>query len=147
MVEKEKLANGDEVWRTERGEARVHVHATSVVEIVVKGYSTMELIPLFVGEPMKRMRHGIRVDWFGDYSEMTGYDTETRVALSEFTTKYKTQLSTVTVLVRSKIVAMGATVANLAVGGILDVVSNREKYERAIAHAVARGKPAGLAMP
>ena len=83
MLEKEKLANGDEVWRTERCEARVHVPATSVVVLTIKGHSTMELFPLFVGEPIRRMKRGIRIDWFGDYSEMTGYDSETRVAIRE----------------------------------------------------------------
>ena len=78
------------------------------------------------------------MDWFGDYSAMTRYDGNTRVVLSEFTAKHKNSLRTVAILVQSKIVAMGVSVANLATGGKIEAFSNRDKFESALQKAVAR---------
>lgn len=144
MISKQKLAHGEEVWRSERAEVRVRVLAPTVVLLSVKGHASNDFMPLFIGEPMRRIQQGMHIDWFGDYSEVTGYDSATRIALSEFTNKYKSGMNSIAILVRSKIVAMGVSVANLAVGGKIDAYANQQKFEAALAAAVERARAPGL---
>lgn len=140
VLSKEVLPNGAEVWRTERGEARLTRPAPTVVLITLKGYATIDLFPLVVTEPERLMRSGVRFDWFGDYGEMTGYDSQMRISLSDFTATNKSNIDTIAILVRSKIVAMGVSVANLAVGGKIDVYANRESFEHALSEATLRSR-------
>lgn len=138
MTIKERLSNGDVMWQTERGEGLLRVLAPHVVCISIKGHSSMELVPLFTGEIERRIQRGIRVDWFGDYSAMTSYDSAARVALTDFTHKHTEGLNRVVILVQSRLVAMRVSVANLAVGGKIEAFADRRKWQHALDLAVGR---------
>lgn len=142
MLEKTTLPNGDAMWKTDRGEARVSRPADTVVVVTVKGHSSMELYPLFVAEAEKLMASGRTIDWYADYSEMTSYDSDVRLALSEFTNVHKAKMDVVAVLVKSRIVSMGVTVASLATGGKVTSYADRAKFDASIAASVAKARGA-----
>ncbi len=143
MTTKERLPNGDVRWQTERGEGLLRVLTPTVILISIKGHSSMELVPLFTGEIERRIQRGIRVDWFGDYSGMTSYDSDARIALSDFTRTHKDGLNRVVILVQSRLVAMGVSVANLAVGGKIEAFADRRKWQHALDLAVANSSGPG----
>lgn len=138
MVEKTSLPNGDSEWKTSRGVARVARPVEGVILVTVTGHSSMDFYPLYTGEAEKLLSRGRSLDWFADYAEMTSYDSDIRLALSEFTNKYKAQLTTVGVLVKSRIVSMGVTVASLATGGKVSSFSDRAKFQASVDAAIAR---------
>jgi hypothetical protein len=56
---------------------------------------------------------------FHDWMEMTGYDTKTRLRLTAWAVAHRKAYEEVHVAARSRIIAMGVHVANLALGGVM----------------------------
>jgi hypothetical protein len=75
------------------------------------------------------------IDLFIDAEELVRYDSGVRVAMTEWVSENRSSLHSVHALVKSKIVAMGAAVANLALGGFVTIHRDRTSFERAIAAA------------
>src|SRR5215472_17870922 len=72
------------------------------------------------------------VEWaiFGDWYEMTGYDTDVRHELTKTVSKLRSRIASIYVLQRSKVVAMGIAVANLALGGWVRSTTSRAEFDR-----------------
>lgn len=68
---------------------------------------------------------------FCDWVEMDGYDSEIRNMYTQWVATNRTRLK-VHILVGSKIVSMGVSVANLALGGSLIGYTNRTAFEAAL---------------
>lgn len=60
---------------------------------------------------------GIR--FFFDFWQMPTYDSEMRTEWTAFLVKHRARIAEIHVVARSKLVAMGVSVANLALGGII----------------------------
>ncbi len=56
---------------------------------------------------------------FHDWLEVTGYESKARLPLSRWMFEHRASYEVVHVAVRSRLVAMGASVVNLAIGGFL----------------------------
>ncbi len=68
---------------------------------------------------------------FCDWAEMNGYDSEIRNMYTQWIASNRSRLK-VHILVGSKIVSMGVSVANLALGGSLVGYTNRTAFEAAL---------------
>jgi hypothetical protein len=68
---------------------------------------------------------------FFDSDGMTGYATELRTGLTDVVKRRAPK--SVNVLVRSRIVAMGVSIANLALGGLVKSFSDDERFDDALA--------------
>ncbi len=68
---------------------------------------------------------------FCDWSDATGYDSDVRVSFTNWVASNQ-ERAKFHLLVTSKIVAMGVSVANLALGGALSVFNNRPAFESAL---------------
>jgi len=79
---------------------------------------------------------------FHDFSEMTTYETRCRQAMTEWAKQHHGDPPTAEhyILVRSRMVAMGAATASMMLGGALKVFANKTRFEAAIADAVAQRK-------
>jgi len=99
------------------------------------------------GLPSKRIdkmfgyRHG-PVRWLGDYFEMDTYDSELRLQWTELVKKY--EYTSIELLMRSRLVAMGVAVVNLATGGVVKTYTDRAKFEAVVQQY---GLPAKRLMP
>lgn len=71
-----------------------------------------------------------RINIFCDWAETTGYASDVRSAFTQWVASNRSKV-TFHLLVGSKIVAMGVSVANLALGGILVVYTNRASFDAA----------------
>lgn len=144
---RERFGATGERWLTERGSLEIEEPAPGVVLTRFSGHGQLE----HAEGIMERFdaalaRHGSIVV-FDDWERGEGYDSETRVRLTEYT---RARLHRVTfhILVRSRLFAMGLSVANLALGGRLHVTTSRLAFDRALRAAVGpasrRAQPQGL---
>ena len=71
---------------------------------------------------------------FVEWSEMNGYDSEVRAMFTQWVASNRTR-TTVHILVGSKIVSMGVSVANLALGGSLIGYTSHAMFDAALRSA------------
>ncbi len=64
-------------------------------------------------------RAGGKIYIFHDWMEMTGYDSKTRYKMTTWSAEHRASFEEVHLAVRSRIVAMGVQVANIALGGFM----------------------------
>jgi len=104
-------------WRVDHG-----VYATEV-----EGHLDAEMARLLrdAAEPMYALG---TVDGFHNWLDMTSYATQARVELTEWALEYRAKTQMV-IGVRSKLVAMGISVANLALGNLIRVHTSAEALE------------------
>jgi C4-dicarboxylate-specific signal transduction histidine kinase len=79
-----------------------------------------------------------KVEIFHDWELLNGYAAEVRVEMTAWTRGILHRLGSVHILVRSKIVAMGITIADVALGGVLTSHNDRRAFERVRAEATLR---------
>lgn len=85
-----------------------------------------------VGNPM----YETGVVWgFHDWLDMTGYDSSSRIDLTAWVLKNRAN-SRLSIGMRSKLVAMGVSVANLALGNMIETFSTIAQLEGALAEAL-----------
>ncbi|MBM4362560.1 MAG: hypothetical protein FJ104_07755 [Deltaproteobacteria bacterium] len=73
---------------------------------------------------------------FHDWLDMTGYTSECRTRLTRWSLARRNVYADVHLAVRSKLVAMGVEVANLALGGLIRTHGSRASLEAALALAL-----------
>ena len=85
-----------------------------------------------------------RITALYDVWDLTGYDSDFRIELTKWGTKNRSTIDAIHATTRSKMVNMGLSVANLAMGGILTPYGNRADFD-----AVAKrfGLPLNPSMP
>ncbi|HEX5660378.1 MAG TPA: hypothetical protein VFX59_24450 [Polyangiales bacterium] len=108
-----------------------HVYATCM-----RGHMTRDMSDLLIAraDPMYgqvALLHGIH-DWL----MMTGYETSCRTELTAWVLRNKPK-SALHIGVTLPLVAMGVTVANLALGNLIHVHRDKRGLERAMSEAVA----------
>jgi hypothetical protein len=121
------------VLSTARGTLTIWPAPPSVLRTTFDGVMDTELMDalLSIGEAILREHGGLHV--FHDWSGMTGYDSQSRIAITNWGLARLKQMRSVHVLHGSKLVAMGVAVANVALGGIVKVHQNRASFDRAFA--------------
>ena len=77
---------------------------------------------------------------FHDTTQLRKYETGYRVEMTNLFRAEKDRMLSLQALVTSKIVAMGAAVANLAMGGIVKIYAREAQFEEAITRALAEEK-------
>lgn len=81
---------------------------------------------------------------FADLGSMTNYDTGLRTELTAGFLPDRPRIAAFHVLLRSKIVAMGVTVANLALGGFVDIYDDQPRFKAALDASLFENKVAGF---
>jgi len=76
---------------------------------------------------------------FDDWECVTGYDSALRVKLTEWHKAHEDRMERTHILVGSRLLAMGVSVANLVMGGRLDVYASRREFEAQLARRVPHG--------
>lgn len=100
------------------------------------GRGTIEMAEAIERGLRKAMQRCGTVRVFDDWQRVNGYDSRARVSLTQFTRKHKADISETHILVGSKLLAMGISVASLALGRTFQVYSNRARFEDVLEGAV-----------
>lgn len=132
MVETTKLTS-------KRGEVTVALTPPALLLLTFSGHLDGPLVNDVERELNRHVTSRRNVNLFLHAGGLVGYDTEARLVLTNWLSRNRPLLRSVQVLVHSKIVAMGATVASLALGGLVTVHSDPRAFQRAI--ETANGKP------
>jgi len=123
-------SDGDIFVRWDRGEMTIEVSG-DVIFHRISGYLEKSLVPR-IKEPTERLiACGLRPRIFNDWWDMSGYDAEARNKLTEWTLRIRHNIASDHILVRSKIVSMGVSLANVALGGLLTVYTDRTEFAQA----------------
>jgi hypothetical protein len=116
--------------RTDRGSARLWVLAPTVYVTSVTGHMEDVHADLFESYGLERIRKAPgKLVVFHDWFDMTGYESRCRTRLTSWSVKRIEHYEEVHLGVRSKLVAMGVQVANIALRGLITAHSDRAKLE------------------
>lgn len=106
-----------------------------VLEVVLRGHGHEELAAIVIRRKEAVLSDAGELAVFFDLGDMPGYDSGLRVALTRWLQSHLRSVK-IHVVVRSKIVAMGVSVANLALGGIIQTYTQRVgAFERELERA------------
>jgi hypothetical protein len=112
-----------------------------VVLLVMKGHARAEALPEALAELARFVKSEPGFDYFYDLWNLRVYDSPVRVELTDF--HRRVGLRSLHTLTRSRVVAMGVAVANLALGNRITVHSSRESFDQRLAarcREMARGR-------
>jgi len=131
-----------DIWQGERGDLIVSYPAKTVILFRYTGHISAGVMPTIVTSVDRVLRTRIRPDIFVDLYEVTGYDSQYRIEVTRWGDTIRERVGTFMLLVRSKLVAMGVSVSNLALGGFMTATAKRSQFDIALAAATRRGRNA-----
>ncbi len=120
-----------ERFTSSRGEAQIAAPKPDVVMLKVTGHLDRPMGLRIIDTLNKIVPATKRLHVFCDWAEMTGYESDVRSAFTQWVASHRAKV-TFHLLVGSKLVAMGVSVANLALGGILVGYTSRASFDAAL---------------
>jgi hypothetical protein len=133
-----RIPSDEKIFTCDRGgELRLSLLSPAVVMIRHVGYLDATVLPPFRNAIDPIVQGGDIRYVFHDAWEFERYDTAYRVGMTEWARDARPYIVMMRAVIRSKVVAMGAAVANLALGGWLAIDSDRSVFDAAVDQAVA----------
>ena len=112
-----------------------------------EGYAQASHVDFVLSNRERILSRCGRIAIFDDLEKLQGYDSDVRIRLSKWAREHRSQIVTFHILTRSKVVAMGVTVANLALGGRICAHAIRSAFDAELALEIRRGGKRGERMP
>ena len=129
-----------ETWEMGASSMTLRWRGRGVLEVVLGVYGYEELGPISVRRMDAVLSDAGKIAIFFDFTDAPGYDSGLRVFWTQWLRSHLSSITKMHIVVRSKMVAMGVSVANLALGGIIQTHSQRAgAYERML-HEATRQK-------
>lgn len=120
-----KSDSQSQLWRTDKGTLSLAWTEGGALHIVVEGHGDRRFAPIAT-----RRKDAIvsrtEVRLFYDFWRMPTYDSELRTDWTSWLVRHRARVVEIHVVARSKLVAMGVSVANLALGGIIKTYPAKE---------------------
>jgi hypothetical protein len=113
---------------------------SDIVVLRMHGHVSEDLVPGQLAL-LNRVRTGAPMDFFYDLWELTSYDSPLRVELTNWHLRDRRNLRSLHTVTQSKIVKMGVTVANVALG-VITQHKDRRSFEAALERLTASRKSA-----
>jgi hypothetical protein len=132
-----------EVWQMSGGSMRLDWNHQGAVALTFDGYGHVNFGPAMIRRWDAALRARANYSIFIDFWDMPTYDGSLRITMTDWLRKHRSA-EPVHILVRSKLVAMGVAVGNLALGGMLTPHSQRASYDLLIKK---QGLPVNPSMP
>lgn len=123
-----------------RGELRCEEPAPGVLLITARGHIAAEGIAAVIAWRNEAVRRCGQVDLFDNAYEVNGYDSAVRTRATEWSAANRAAIRSQHILLRSKIVAMGVSLANIALGGRVAVYTMPNGFDRELGLAVTRAR-------
>jgi hypothetical protein len=136
-LKREVLPDGSKLYSDAVGSFSVRRLKAGVVMQVYKGRVSKQFYDEIVGEHDRELASAGRLRMIADTSELRGVDTGYRDSWTAWLKKNRPLVDPIIMLVNSRLVAMAASVVNLALGGnLLNVYSNRPDFDAAVSAVV-----------
>jgi hypothetical protein len=133
-----------QTWTTATGALEMWYPAPGVVADRIVGHLDLELARRFTERLTVKMAGG-RIHVFSDWERMEGYDSAVRMELTAWALRRRSGFAGIHALVRSRLVAMGLSVANVALGNFMQAYTDRAVFERMCADRVLKARLAAPA--
>jgi hypothetical protein len=137
-MEREVLPDGVRIF-DDRGSASIRRPRPHVEHLVARGFANVEAVGLILEQRERIVAECGKIALFDDLEGLVGYDSEVRVRLTDWSRANRPKIVAFHILTSSRIVAMGVTVANLALGGSIRAHLKRMPFEAALRDEVLRG--------
>lgn len=134
-MEREALPDGVRI-RDGRCVLTIRRPAPHVELIRCEGYAQREHLDLVIATRNQILSEAGKIAIFDDLEHLRGYDTEVRTRLTTWSRTHYPSIATFHILVQSKLVAMGVSLANAAIGGKIHAHASRQTFEAALAREV-----------
>jgi hypothetical protein len=125
--------SGARTLRTDAGRIAVWQVAPGLYASQVAGRFILPMAELII-EVGERQYTGGMVYGFHDWLEMASYESKCRVELTNWVMRHRAE-SRLSIAVRSKLVAMGVSVANLVLGNLIKIRESTAELEADLALA------------
>jgi len=127
----EEIGTEREECVTPRGTARVWTLSPTIYVTQTSGYLEEAHAAFLESYGARRIQaaRGRKLRVFHDWIDMTGYDSQCRTRMTAWSLKHLREYAEVHIALRSKIVAMGVQVANIALRGIIQAHNDRTRVE------------------
>ncbi len=128
ILERKQLSARIHQWTSERGGLRVEIPRAHILIFRPSGHLEAAFVELFQQVVDESVSEG-RPHLFWDGEAMTGYDSDFRKRIGEYCVAVKSRVASMNVYTPSPLVAMGAAVINIWLGGFFRVVKTRDELE------------------
>jgi hypothetical protein len=138
-MQREVLSNGGVGYVAGKGRAAIWLPARGLVIVRLGGHGDADLaLPIIeaIDESLRRAR---RVRVFFEAEKLSTYDSALRTRLTQRLRRDRDRFESIHVLVASKLVAMGVSVASLALDGKVTSHSERNGFLAELKSELARG--------
>lgn len=127
-----RLGEPTKVLGNARGELLIWaMPERGLIVTIGRGHGAAEFAEPFLVAANAAIAQGAREIW-DDWAEIGSYDPATRVRITDWTRARPEIAKNIHVLVGSKLIAMGVSLANLALGNLFEVTSDRARFERSV---------------
>jgi hypothetical protein len=139
MVKHEVLPSGARLLESETTRAKIWLETPKIICWIIEGNGSLEVVKRVVQELEELAPKEGDFVVFNDTDRMPSYDPGFRNVLTDWSGSKGERLKAIHILTRSKVVAMGAAVANLMLGGNVKMYADRGGFEAAF--IAAGGSP------
>jgi hypothetical protein len=115
--------------------------ARNAVAHKVTGHLHIEGARVILASIERIIRWGNSYVAFNDWYEMDGYDSQSRLVMTDWVVSSRSKFSAIHILLHSKLVSMGVSVANLAVGGLLSTYTSPRSFNEVMRACVTQQTP------
>jgi hypothetical protein len=126
-------------WETPRGSVTTWVLPPNLLVTKADGYMDASLADRIVESGNAVVARYGSLLAFHDWQAITGYESAARVRLTTWGNEIRAKIQRVHVLVGSKLVKMGVTVASLVLGNMLMPYDDRARFEAKLRDAQSTG--------
>jgi len=113
------------------------------IEMILRGGMHDRAVPVATEYLLREIAQVGTLRFFVDTTGIASYTSEFRKLWTAWLSERRAQVPEVHVLVASRLVAMGVQLANIAMGGTINVYSDRRRYEAAIFGSSAQSTVSG----
>jgi hypothetical protein len=139
------IRHGGMVHETSRGRIALWTLDQGIFVFQVVAHGDKSFVAPVVAGFERSLRLGPS-QMFVDVELMTSYDTELRTEVTAAMARERKRIGCLHILVRSKLVAMGVSVANLALGGIMTIHGSSPPFQHALQAGLAKAKIANFSL-
>jgi len=119
-------------WRTSRGSLGIWLPAPRLLVSRIAGHGEGEFVSPIIEAFEQTLAAEGPVKLYFEVAKMNNYDSLLRTRLTARFGQSRPRVGTIAVLVSSRIVAMGVSVANLALGGLVTSYAARAPFSEAL---------------
>lgn len=122
-----------ETWKGPVGSMRLEWTTKGAVLLMVREHGHAGYVPAILKRWNDALSMAPKIVVLIDFWDMTNYDASFFGQTQAWGARRRSQLEKVYLLTRSKLVGIGASAANVALGGMIDLPKSKEEFDRSAA--------------